>query len=960
MRGADCLVEQQRSSYRSRETARPRQWAYVTCVALLVAGVAHAQTYAIEVTHPAGLTHLLVADSALIQVGTTGTPPQPTYVYRPAGRFQLRTGATVATGGNPLVAGDEDRSIASAVVAGADWSLLDFTSKVTLSVDYQQGTGPGGRFDIHDLMYGQSETTDPAQLPVWWRQALASGTRDVSGIAYLDPTGADPVGGAPMLEVRHNFTLVHDAVMLEYVVRNNTPSAHDVGLRMMIDALFGGGSNRDGSAIVLDDGSVISTEAIIPDPTNPSLVMPNTWVSYDDPDNPLVVVRGTVEAAEVHDAGIATESAGPPDEIGFGQYRNIGMTNQFDFVPNPGAALAGEDWAYAVKWQERLLQPGQSRRYVTYYGLGAASVDYDPPYALAGYAPAKLAVATGDDPSTPEVEAYYLTDLAGRSPFPVTALLDNFGAAPLINASVRMSLPSGLELWPDTQPRTISLGVVNRNQAPLPQAQWMVRATAVRPGRVEIKFTGPAGKVVNRTINIPAIPVISALPSLVGLEMVSVPYEFVSSDASNVFGSLTDSVYPGGQVALWRWDPRTAEYKTYPDPWTGNISPGKGYWLLNENREDVVLPATATPLPTNQTCAVPLLAGWEQIGNPFVVPVRFDKVRVIGPQGAEWSMADAITRGLLLPVLYSYDADANEYTWSTSMQLTELVPYQAYWLLAYSDITLLFPPPTLFAPASSAQGVAAQRGGGDGWQVGLQVAAAGQTRTGRSFGVAEGASDGMDPSDVPCPPKILQTGPGLDAYFTMAGDNRGTGYLADMKAERQGEQVWDFTVTTEAAGVPVTIRWPSLSAELPGELAAMLEDVSAGRKTYMRTSTGYTYNSDTGGARRLRVVVRPRASVTLGLMGVTCAATDAGGLAVTYSLSAAAKVDVEVRNIAGLVVRRVVSGKDSPEGQNTVAWNGVDKHGTRVPAGLYVVQVTARSDQTGQSMSVVRTARIVR
>ncbi len=933
---------------------------WVFCALLLASHVAQAQTYAIEVMHPAGLTRLLVADPRLIQVGTTGTPPRPTYVYRPAGRFQLWTGSTVAAGGSPLVAGDENLPIASAAyLGGTTWNLLDFTSKLTISVDYQQGTGTGGLFDIHDLMYGQSATTDPAALPVWWQQAPVAGARDVSGIAYLDPTGADPVAGAPMLRVRHTFALVHDAVMLEYIVYNDTAASHAVGLRVMIDARFGGASDRDGTYIVLDDGSVISAEAKMPDPNYPGQVMPKTWVSYDDVDNPLVAVRGTVDAAEVHNASIATESAGLPDEIGFGQYRNIGMTNQFDFVPNPGAALTGEDWAYAVKWEERQLGPGQSRRYVTYYGLGAAAVDYDPPYALAAYAPAKLNVVAADDPSTPQVEQYYLTDQSGQSPFPLTALLDNFGAGPIINAGVRISLPSGLELSPDTQPRTINLGVINRNQAPLPQAQWMVRATALRPGWAEVKFTGPMGKVVSRTISIPAIPVISPLPSLVGLEMLSVPYEFVNSDASNVFGSLTDSVFPGGPVALWRWNPTSQDYRAYPDPWTGNIAPGRGYWLLNQNRESVVLPPTAQPVPANQTYGVPLEAGWNQIGNPFVVPLGFYKIRVIGPQGVEWSMADAITRGLLLPVLYAYDAEANEYTWATSMQQTEVVPYHGYWLLSYADITLLFPPPTLFGPASVAEATV-PGDEDDGWRVGLEVAAAGQSRTGRSFGVSASAENGVDLADVPSPPSVFRPGPTLDAFFTMGADFSGAPYLVDVKADGGGERTWAFTVVAEAAGAPVTIRWPSLSAELPRDLVATLEDVSAGRRTYMRTSGAYTYNPGVGGARQFRVLVRPRAGATLGLTGVTCAQVDVGGVAVAYTLNAEAKVDVEVRNIAGRIVRRVAVDKACAAGQNTVVWSGVDERGMRVPAGLYVVQVTARSPDTGESMSVIRTAQVWR
>lgn len=928
-----------------------------TIAALAAATAALAQTNVLEVTHPAGLMKLSVAEPVVFN---SGSATAPAWVVRPAGRLSLATGVNVAAGGNPLIAGDEGRTIASALVNGS-WAQVDFTSKVTFSVDSEQriGTRTAYLFDLTDLMYDTTPQASSANLPIWWPQPLVAGSRDISGTAYLPIDGTGQAFGAgplrdPKLRVRHSFTLVHDAVMMEYIIYNDDTVAHNVGLRIMIDATFGGGTNLDGGTIVLDDGTTVTTEAAFPDPAYPNVPLPNSWTAYDDVTDPLIMIRGTLSGAEVTDPGVASVSAGPPDRIEFGLYNNMGVTNQFDFTPNPRASILGEDWAYAVRWNERTLLPGQSRRYVTYYGLGAAAADYDPPYVLAAYSPVKLVVQTGDDPATPEVEQYYLTDPAGNSPFTVTAMLDNFGASPLYNAAVRISLPEGLELWPDTQARTISVGLVERNRSPLASASWTVRATAVRPGNAVISFTGPNGKRVERTISIPAIPIIGARPSLNGLEMLSVPYHFVNSDAANVFGSLTDTLYPGGAAALWRWDPDTDEYKPYPDPWTSNIEPGVGYWLLNQNGETIYLPMPATPVATNQAYMVPVRDGWNQVGNPFLVPVRFDRVRVIGPGGVEWSLTEAVERGYLLPVLYAYDPAANEYTWATSPALTVLTPYEGYWLRAYEDVTLVFPPPALYTAASGSVASASKE---EGWRVELRVSCAGVTRTGRSFGVAPRASAGRDMKDIPSPPPALRSGPGLEAYFTMSSDPGA--YLVDMKPASSGATTWDLVVSTEVAGAPVTVSWPALSETMPDTLMATLEDLQTGRKTYMRTSTSYTFDSGTGGPRHLRITVRPRASATLGLTA-TCTAAPGGGMVVSYSLANAAQVDVEVRNIAGRLVRRVVTDRASEAGVNTVVWNGLSDSGTAVPSGLYVIKVTARSPETGESTSVVRTAQVRR
>ncbi len=924
-------------------------WLCVLGIVVGLQGVTWGQNARVTVNHPAGLTRLLVDAPALIQTGTNSNGP--VYVYQPAGRFQLWTGANVAVGGNPLVAGDENRPIASLEATAADWDLTSFTSKVTLSVD-------GFPFDPYQQMFNQDEENDPADLPIFWTQDLVAGTRDVLGEVLVPLMTDVPTVDMPNVRIRVNYTLVHDGIMLDQIVYNDDSVAHSIGLRVMIDALFGAAS-RDGSAIILDDGTVITNETKIPDPDNPGITMPTAWVAHDNPSDPLVSIRGTLDGSEVRDAGMASESGGVPNEIAFGQYRNLGNTYQWDFQSNSRASLLGEDWAYAVRWDERTLQPGQSRRYVTYYGLGAAAVDYDPPYALAAYAPAQLRVQEGDDATTPEIEEYYLTDPDGNSVFEVVATVDNFGTSPLTNASVRISLPEGLELYPDTQPRTISLGLVNRNQSPLPMARWMVRAEATRPGTVEIRITGPLGKIVRRQISIPAVPIIPARDSLLGLEMLSVPYQFVNSDASNVFGSLSDSVYPGGPVAMWRWDPGGGQYLTYPDPYVANIELGEGIWLLNQNRETIVLPAGATPASESQAFTLPVWAGWNQIGGPYVVPMRLDQVRVLGPQGSEWTISEAAQRGLILPVLYGYDAENNEYTWETSLQTTMVVPFEGYWLLAYRDVALVFPPPSLYSPASDAEPVSVAASG-DGWRVGLIVECGGRRRAPRFLGVSSSASDSVDLQDVPAPPTALNPGPAVDGYFTIDGAQDGLRYLVDTRAAGSETSSWDVTVVAEAPGAPVTLRWPGLSSQMPEDVVATLEDLEGGRRTYMRTSESYTYNSGAGGARHFRITVRPRAAVSLGLTATTRAAAGGGGLEIIYALSSEATVDVQVRNIAGRVVRKVAANRQTGEGQNTLTWNGFSDAGTVVPAGTYIVQVTARSTETGEQASVIRTATIAR
>ncbi|MBD3292679.1 MAG: hypothetical protein GF393_07115, partial [Armatimonadia bacterium] len=279
-----------------------------------------------------------------------------------------------------------------------------------------------------------------------------------------------------------------------------------------------------------------------------------------------------------------------------------------------------------------------------------------------------------------------------------------------------------------------------------------------------------------------------------------------------------------------------------------------------------------------------------------------------------------------------------------------------YWLLAHRDVSLVFPPPSL-STLSTTSVSEASSDAQDGWRFGIEVEAAGQSRAPRYVGASSAASDQIDVRDVPAPPSALRPGPALDAWFTIGDED--ARYLVDTRSADAAHQTWQLTVLSEAPGAPVTVRWPDLSENLPDDMVATLEDLAAGRQVYMRTSESYTFTSQTGGTRDLQITVRPRAQATLGL-NATTRSMGGAGLEIAYTLSSDAAVDVEVRNIAGRVVRRVADNRAATKGQNTLVWNGLSETGTAVPSGTYIVQVTARSPETGEQMSVIRTETIAR
>jgi parallel beta-helix repeat protein len=93
------------------------------------------------------------------------------------------------------------------------------------------------------------------------------------------------------------------------------------------------------------------------------------------------------------------------------------------------------------------------------------------------------------------------------------------------------------------------------------------------------------------------------------------------------------------------------------------------------------------------------------------------------------------------------------------------------------------------------------------------------------------------------------------------------------------------------------------------------------------------------GALQQGPVITPAGSVSVA--GVSGQQADQG-LALTYTLGAPAEVEMTVLNLAGRTIA-VISAGPQAAGVQTLRWNGRNLAGSLVPAGMYLVRVSARS-----------------
>ena len=103
--------------------------------------------------------------------------------------------------------------------------------------------------------------------------------------------------------------------------------------------------------------------------------------------------------------------------------------------------------------------------------------------------------------------------------------------------------------------------------------------------------------------------------------------------------------------------------------------------------------------------------------------------------------------------------------------------------------------------------------------------------------------------------------------------------------------------------------------------------------------------------------VHPTGGGLVHVSGVVAESTNAG-VEVVLTLSAPAEVTVAVLNAAGRTVA-ALAPQSLPAGLNRLSWGGLSTSGTRVPAGHYLVRVTARGTGGGQASSLA-SLRLVR
>ena len=447
------------------------------------------------------------------------------------------------------------------------------------------------------------------------------------------------------------------------------------------------------------------------------------------------------------------------------------------------------------------------------------------------------------------------------------------------------------------------------------------------------------------------------------IQMISLPVTGIGT-APTVFGTDFISTIARPQM-LATWDPITGSYLRYSqstgadllgtsnaaidaDTSTAYPPAGRAFWVKLPATTLLALPGDI--LRQDRTYKVPIKQGFNMVGNPFAYPVDLTSMAVEYNHHL-YTMPEAVAAKIVAATIYAWSPTDQGYSFA-SMPDAVLTPWVGYWLLCRAqtqtvNCNLVFLP----VPAGEARSAKAPaRPAGEGWAFDLKAV---EPLTARKATVTLGAlstATNLDDEslDIAAPP----AGPNGLRLMTANG-----GTLPLMRDYRAllpgGDYQWDVRLVG-VPGAQVTLTWPQLSA-LPKDYVLTLHDQITGEDRYMRTATGYTV---TFGAqeteRRLTIAAHPGTQGGLRIASLTAQrARTAGGAVIACQVTRDAQVTVEIRTLAGRLVKRYPATAFAT-GAVTLNWDGTDTQGRRVPRGTYLCQIVAET-AAGEKTTAVAT-----
>jgi hypothetical protein len=196
----------------------------------------------------------------------------------------------------------------------------------------------------------------------------------------------------------------------------------------------------------------------------------------------------------------------------------------------------------------------------------------------------------------------------------------------------------------------------------------------------------------------------------------------------------------------------------------------------------------------------------------------------------------------------------------------------------------------------------------------------------------------------------VENPPAIDGMVDLYVEEGGQAWAAAVRAQTSPRMTWRLAVVAPAGATEVAIELPDLS-RVPADKVVMLTDLDTGRRVYMRTQPRYVMAAEPGQVRHLELAIEDKGANCL-VVSSARAQQQGSRAVVTFAVSSQARIQAEVMNIAGRVVRVLAKDYPAAAGANTITWDLRNSDGSAVPAGRYIIRIVAAGED-GQQVTAV-------
>ncbi|HZY82488.1 MAG TPA: IPT/TIG domain-containing protein [Cyclobacteriaceae bacterium] len=399
--------------------------------------------------------------------------------------------------------------------------------------------------------------------------------------------------------------------------------------------------------------------------------------------------------------------------------------------------------------------------------------------------------------------------------------------------------------------------------------------------------------------------------------LISIPYEMDPNNIPSVFSDIFNTYgYDSSKWRLYHYANNGVTAPRYTEYLRGleEINPGKGYWIIVRNSQEIFLKKGKAVNLENGPFKITLYPGWNQIGNPYDFDVSWANVLSFNSQPANLEPLKGFSHGTFGPITTLKRFGGGFVRYNGTTPLTIQIP---------------------FTNSSGSGRIAAPEAFGDigNWRLPLVLSAGTVANSMPAIGMHPRAlpdDDPLDEHNLPLPAGFMDISfpHGLSSSITTSSDNH----------------KWTFNVKSTAAAKTITISWDTSPWSDTGHML-FLHDISEAKLIDMRSLNSYTFANRPNAEFDIyfgdKTFIEKNATPHVPTLGDSWPNPMSSVARIPYTIAEeSSHAQLQLYTLQGQPVRTLLSGMH-PKGFYEAEWDGTDDQGQRISAGvvLYRLQV---------------------